>query len=86
MHDPEAGKNFLAEMGDTSGATLFDDMYETAKGAHALLLCTEWRQYRSPDFERLRQLMAEPVLLDGRNQWDREQIEPLGFRYAGVGR
>jgi UDPglucose 6-dehydrogenase len=86
MHDPEAGKNFLDEMGDTSGVTLCEDMYDAAKGAHALLLCTEWRQYRSPDFERLKQLMAEPVLLDGRNQWERELVEPMGFRYAGVGR
>ncbi len=86
LHDPEGGPNFLAELGETAGATLVEDMYEAARGAHALLLVTEWRQYRSPDFDRLKQLMAEPVLLDGRNQWDRAQLEAAGFRYAGVGR
>jgi UDPglucose 6-dehydrogenase len=86
VHDPEGGPGFLAELGDVKGITLIDDMYEAAKGAHALLLVTEWRQYRSPDFDRLRELMAEPVLLDGRNQWDRAQVEASGFRYTGVGR
>ncbi len=86
IHDPEAGPSFVAELGDATGVTLVDDMYEAARGAHALLLVTEWRQYRSPDFERLRELMVEPVLLDGRNQWDRTQAESAGFRYAGVGR
>jgi UDPglucose 6-dehydrogenase len=86
VHDPEAGKNFLEELGVSEGVTLVDDMYEAARGAHALLLVTEWRQFRSVDFERLRGLMAEPVLLDGRNQWDRAQVEAAGFRYAGVGR
>ncbi|HWB78840.1 MAG TPA: UDP-glucose/GDP-mannose dehydrogenase family protein [Nannocystaceae bacterium] len=86
LHDPEGGPNFLAELGESGGATLVDDMYEAARGAHALMLVTEWRQYRSPDFDRLKQVMAEPVLLDGRNQWDRAQLEAAGFRYAGVGR
>ncbi|MBX7079699.1 MAG: UDP-glucose/GDP-mannose dehydrogenase family protein [Nannocystaceae bacterium] len=86
LHDPEAGPNFLSDLGDSNGVTLVEDMYEAARGAHALLLVTEWRQFRSPDFARLKQLMAEPVLLDGRNQWDRAQLEEMGFRYAGVGR
>jgi UDPglucose 6-dehydrogenase len=86
VHDPEGGPNFLSELGTTDGVTLVDDMYEAARGAHALLLVTEWRQFRSPDFDRLRELMAEPVLLDGRNQWDRAQVEAAGFRYTGVGR
>ncbi len=86
MHDPEAAKNFMAELGPQSGVELFDDMYDAAQGAHALLLVTEWRQYRSPDFDRLKKSLAEPVLLDGRNQWDRAQLEKQGFRYAGIGR
>ncbi len=67
--------------------TLCNDMYEAAEGADALLLVTEWRQYRGPDFERLKALMRDdPVIVDGRNQWDRPLLEGLGFRYAGVGR
>ncbi|MBK6919124.1 MAG: UDP-glucose/GDP-mannose dehydrogenase family protein [Deltaproteobacteria bacterium] len=86
INDPEGGANFMQDLGDTSGVTLVEDMYEAARGAHGLLLVTEWRQFRSPDFSRLKQLMAEPVLIDGRNQWDRAQVEAMGFRYAGVGR
>jgi UDPglucose 6-dehydrogenase len=85
--DPEAAANFMADLGDTGGAVeLVDDLYKAAEGAHGLLLVTEWRQYRSPDFERLKGLMAEPNLFDGRNQWDRAAVEALGFTYAGIGR
>jgi UDPglucose 6-dehydrogenase len=87
LHDPEAGPNFLAELDGQPKAALFPDMYEAAQGAQALLLVTEWRQYRSPDFARLRAAMGDnPVLIDGRNQWEREALEHLGFRYAGIGR
>jgi UDPglucose 6-dehydrogenase len=85
-HDPEAGENFVKDLG--AGAfELMADPYDAAHGAHALLLMTEWRQYRSPDFERLKAAMADdPVIVDGRNQWDRAQLEALGFRYVGIGR
>lgn len=87
MHDPEAGPNFMRDLGDKPNVELVDDMYQAAQGAHALLLMTEWRQYRSPDFPRLRAAMAnDPVIIDGRNQWDRAELEALGFRYAGIGR
>jgi len=87
VHDPVAGANFMEALGDTQGAvTLVEDPYTAAEGAHALLLVTEWREFRSPDFERLRQKMAAPVLFDGRNQWDRGHVESLGFTYTGIGR
>ena len=87
LHDPEAGPNFMAELGSQDKAELLADMYEAARGAHVLVLTTEWRQYRSPDFDRLRAVMGDnPVLLDGRNQWECEPLERLGFRYAGIGR
>jgi len=87
VHDPVAGANFMESLGDTQGAvTLVEDPYAATDGAHALLLVTEWREYRSPDFERLRTMMAAPVLFDGRNQWDRIHVESLGFTYAGIGR
>lgn len=87
VHDPVAGANFMEALGDTQGAvTLVEDPYSAAEGAHALLLVTEWREFRSPDFERLRRKMAAPVLFDGRNQWDRGHVESLGFTYTGIGR
>ncbi len=86
LHDPEAGPNFLETLGKTDGIELVDDQYEAAEGAHGLLLVTEWRQYRSPDFDRLKEGMAAHNIVDGRNQWDRGRLEGLGFRYSGIGR
>jgi UDPglucose 6-dehydrogenase len=85
--DPEAAPNWLAELGTVPTAVeAFEDPYEAARGADALVLTTEWRQYRSPDFARLKQIMAQPVVFDGRNQWSRAHLEGLGFAYAGIGR
>ena len=88
MHDPEGGENFLQDLGNTaSDVKLVDDPYEAAEGADALVLATEWRQYRSPDFDRLKSLMNDdPALFDGRNQWDRALLEGMGFKYAAIGR
>jgi UDPglucose 6-dehydrogenase len=47
---------------------------------------TEWAPYRVPDFDRMRALLKEPVVFDGRNLWDRERMAELGFRYVSVGR
>ncbi len=87
-HDPEGGPNFVRDLADQTGAfALVDDPYDAAEGAHCLLLMTEWRQYRSPDFERLKGLMSDdPVIIDGRNQYDRGLLEEMGFKYAGIGR
>ncbi|TPV94311.1 MAG: UDP-glucose/GDP-mannose dehydrogenase family protein [Myxococcales bacterium FL481] len=85
--DPEAMANFRDSLrADTDQLTVCDDPYTAAEGADALLLMTEWRQYRNPDFERLRRIMRQPALFDGRNQWDRAQVEGLGFHYEGIGR
>jgi UDPglucose 6-dehydrogenase len=87
LHDPEAGPNFMRDLENPTGAELVDNMYDAAAGARVLMLCTEWRQYRSPDFPRLKQTMADdPVIIDGRNQWDRRELEALGFRYDAIGR
>ncbi len=62
------------------------DPYAAAEGADALLVVTEWREFRSPDFERLRALMRQPVLFDGRNLYDPALLRALGFEYTAVGR
>ncbi len=60
--------------------------YEVAEGADALVLATEWNEFKQLDFERIRGLMRQPILLDGRNAWNQEQLRQLGFNYMGVGR
>ncbi len=82
-HDPEAKHTAKAVLGDK--IRLVDDAYEAAKGADALALVTEWREYQSPDFQRLRELMRRPYVIDGRNIWSDYGLRKLGFEYEGVG-
>lgn len=60
--------------------------YSAAAGADALILCTEWEEFRSLDLEKLRSVMAQPIVLDGRNVFDPKKMAELGFIYKSVGR
>ncbi len=62
------------------------DAYEACEGADALLIATEWREFRSPDFERLKQLLAVPRIFDGRNLYEPALLVRLGFEYYATGR
>jgi UDPglucose 6-dehydrogenase len=62
------------------------DAYEVAEGADALVLVTEWNEFRHLDLPRIKQLMRKPVIIDGRNIYDPEVMRGLGFTYRGVGR
>ncbi|WP_455218484.1 UDP binding domain-containing protein, partial [Kaarinaea lacus] len=53
---------------------------------NALILVTEWKSFNNPDFDRMKQLMNEPVVFDGRNQYDPEQMRRMGFSYMTIGR
>ncbi|MFO0615976.1 MAG: UDP-glucose/GDP-mannose dehydrogenase family protein [Polyangiaceae bacterium] len=83
-HDPEAMPNVKALFGER--ITLTDTMYDTAEGADALVLVTEWHTFRSPDFGRLKSIMRTPALFDGRNIWPMAEVARLGFSYTGIGR
>jgi len=60
--------------------------YEAVEGADALAIATEWQEFRSPDFDRLRELLKEPLIFDGRNLYDPAVVGRFGFTYYGVGR
>ena len=62
------------------------DAYELAQGADALLVITEWNEFKNLDLERIRDSMRQPLLLDGRNIYQPEMMQKLGFNYQGVGR
>lgn len=62
------------------------DEYEILDGADAMLLITEWHQFRFPDFAKMRSLMKDPVIFDGRNQFEPRQMKQLGFTYYSIGR
>jgi UDPglucose 6-dehydrogenase len=83
MHDPEARDAGRARLGDA--VTIVDQQYDAVKDADALVLVTEWREYQNPDFERIKQLMRTPFLLDGRNIWSSYGLRRQGFAYQGIG-
>ncbi len=68
------------------GVQFCKDPYELAKGADCLILMTEWKEYEGLHFQRLKKLMRQPVLVDGRNMYDPHVIQKAGFRYTSVGR
>ena len=84
-HDPVAAE--VAErLFHGRGVELVANPYAAAEGVDALLLVTEWNEFRQPDLARLKELMKQPVLFDGRNVWDARKAREAGFTYYGVGR
>ncbi|HMC94243.1 MAG TPA: UDP-glucose/GDP-mannose dehydrogenase family protein [Polyangia bacterium] len=66
--------------------TFEEGNYTTAEGADALVLVTEWNEFRRPSFERLKKIMRQPVIFDGRNVWNPSEVRAAGFIYEGIGR
>jgi UDPglucose 6-dehydrogenase len=84
-HDPVAAE-VARKLFDGRGVELVDEPYAAAEGADALLLVTEWNEFRQLDLARLKRTMRQPVLIDGRNVWDAAKARAAGFTYYGVGR
>jgi UDPglucose 6-dehydrogenase len=83
-HDPKAVDSARAIFGDR--VLYAADPYSAVHGADALVIVTEWLQYRNPDFPRLRQLLRRPLLIDGRNLYEPDRLTAMGFEYHGIGR
>jgi UDPglucose 6-dehydrogenase len=62
------------------------DAYETAKDSDCLMVATEWNEFKELDFKRIKKLMKQAVIADGRNIYDPAEMKKLGFRYVGIGR
>jgi UDPglucose 6-dehydrogenase len=60
--------------------------YDAVKDVDAMVLVTEWKPFRHPDFARMKRLMKEPIIFDGRNQYDPQVVRKIGFEYVGIGR
>jgi UDPglucose 6-dehydrogenase len=82
-YDPAAMDNARAIMPDVE---YVDDAYAVAEGADAIVLVTEWNEFRQLDIERLKTLMKSPVVIDCRNIYEPGDFEDLGFTYVGIGR
>ena len=85
-YDPVAGAEAARIFGATPGLQLADSAMAAVQGADALLIATEWREFRTPDFDALKAALKQPLVLDGRNLYEPALMQALGIDYVGVGR
>ena len=71
---------------DVPNVSYFNSKYETLKGADAMILLTEWKEFRSPDFDELKKQLKNPIIFDGRNQYNNQMMQELGFEYFQIGK
>jgi UDPglucose 6-dehydrogenase len=83
VHDPQAMEKAAAVLKDV---TYVADMNEVAEGCDALVIATEWPQFKQLDLERARRNLTHPIIFDGRNLFDLDEMERLGFLYKSIGR
>ena len=83
---PVAQRELPAEWFNSGRLELVPQQYDALSGADALILVTEWKPFRHPDFDRIRKLLKQPVIFDGRNQYDPAHLRAEGFEYVGIGR
>jgi UDPglucose 6-dehydrogenase len=83
-HDPVAMHETRRRLGDR--IEYANGSYDALPGADALVIVTDWNEYRHPDFDRIKQALKAPVVVDGRNLYDTRKMLGLGFRYASIGR
>jgi UDPglucose 6-dehydrogenase len=85
-YDPIAAAEAQRIYGGQGGVTLCTNAYDAAQGADALAIVTEWQEFRSPDFERLKEILKSPVIFDGRNLYDPLMVGRFGLTYYAIGR
>jgi UDPglucose 6-dehydrogenase len=83
-YDPEAMENFKTMV--TNEITYAQNQYDAIENADALAIVTEWSAFRSPDFEKMKSLMKNPVIFDGRNIYNVKEMTDMGFEYDSIGR
>ncbi|WMN06207.1 UDP-glucose/GDP-mannose dehydrogenase family protein [Marivirga arenosa] len=83
-YDPEAMENVKGQIGDK--ITYAENPYDALKGADALMIMTEWPVFRTPDFDVIKEELSEPLILDGRNLYEVDQMQELGLTYFSIGR
>ena len=83
-YDPEAMPNVKNELG--SSINYAQSQYQALEGTDALLIATEWSEFRTPDFERIGQLLLSKVIFDGRNLFEVAKLQQLGYQYISIGR
>ena len=85
-HDPEAMKEAQRVLGDDERIRYADHQNDALSGADALVIVTEWKAFRSPDFDLIKAQLKRPLIVDGRNLYDPALVRALGIEYAAIGR
>ncbi|MDC9589505.1 UDP-glucose/GDP-mannose dehydrogenase family protein [Xenorhabdus sp. XENO-10] len=85
-YDPEAMQEAQRIYGQRDNLSLMGTKEAALKGADALIICTEWQNFRAPDFDVIKDSLKTPVIFDGRNLYDPERLQSRGFIYYGIGR
>lgn len=87
VHDPEAAANFVNYMKSINmDVGNFNNKYEALDGADALIVLTEWKQYRTPDFDEIKSRLKAPIIFDGRNLYSTKKVLEEGFTYYAIGK
>ena len=85
-YDPEAMPNMKKQFGNKKTLSFSQDEYEALQGADALIIATEWEQFRTPNYNTIKQSLKTPTIFDGRNLYDLEVMKKHGFYYESIGR
>ena len=85
-YDPVAMHEAARVLDGKPGVSFATDMYDALDGADALLIATEWKVFRAPDFDRVKALLKTPLIIDGRNLYTPADVRAQGFEYSGIGR
>jgi UDPglucose 6-dehydrogenase len=85
-HDPKGAECYIRDFGSHPSVSVADDAYTAAEGCDALVLVTEWSEYKRPNWEKVARIMRNKAVFDFRNQYNREDLLRLGFHYECVGR
>jgi UDPglucose 6-dehydrogenase len=83
---PSAKREFPGDWLSSGRLQLVDEQYKALEGVDAMILVTEWKPFRHPDFGRIKKIMKAPVIIDGRNLYDPQLVREAGFEYSGIGR
>ncbi len=83
---PVAKRDLPRTWFDNGGLKLVDEQYDALEATDAMILMTEWKPFRHPDFERIKKILKNPIIFDGRNQYDPAMLRGHGFEYSGIGR
>ena len=85
-YDPVAAEEASKLYSEEQSISFYDDIYQCAEQTDSLVIITEWKNFKSPDFERLKNSMNQALIFDGRNIYEPQVLSEYGFKYYGIGR